>query len=70
MIRLLDDMPAGVLGFEAVDDVEKEDYEHVLVPLVDHAGCGPSTTTCDMRCSPPRTVRESCATRRAGGTPG
>ena len=40
------------------------------VPLVDHAGCGPSTTTCDMRCSPPRTVRESCATRRAGGTPG
>jgi len=30
-------MPAGVLGFEAVDDVEKDDYENVIVPLVDKA---------------------------------
>jgi hypothetical protein len=30
-------MPAGVLGFEAVDDVEKEDYENVLLPAVDAA---------------------------------
>ena len=30
-------MPAGVLGFEAVDDVEQEDYEDVLVPLIDAA---------------------------------
>ncbi|HEX6248025.1 MAG TPA: STAS/SEC14 domain-containing protein [Nocardioidaceae bacterium] len=37
MIRLLSDMPAGVLGFEAVDDVEKEDYENVLVPVIDRA---------------------------------
>jgi hypothetical protein len=37
MIRALSDMPAGVLGFEAVDDVEKEDYEDVLVPLIDAA---------------------------------
>lgn len=37
MIRLLSDMPAGVLGLEAVDDVEKEDYENVIVPLVEKA---------------------------------
>jgi len=37
MIRLLGDMPAGVLGIEAVDDVEKEDYENVLVPAVEAA---------------------------------
>ena len=37
MIRLLSDMPAGVLGFEAVDDVEKEDYENVIVPVVNKA---------------------------------
>jgi hypothetical protein len=37
MIRLLDDMPAGVLGLEAIDDVEKEDYQNVLVPAVNAA---------------------------------
>ena len=37
MIRLLRDMPAGVLGLEAVDDVEKEDYENVIVPAVNAA---------------------------------
>ena len=37
MIRLLDDMPVGVLGLEAVHDVEKEDYETVLLPAVDAA---------------------------------
>jgi hypothetical protein len=37
MIRLLDDMPAGVLGLEAVDDVEKEDYQKVIVPAIDKA---------------------------------
>jgi hypothetical protein len=37
MIRLLSDMPAGVLGLEAVDDVEKEDYENVIVPAIDKA---------------------------------
>lgn len=37
MIRVLSDMPAGVLGLEAVDDVEKEDYENVIVPAVDEA---------------------------------
>jgi hypothetical protein len=37
MIRLLSDMPVGVLGFEAIDDVEKEDYENVLVPAIERA---------------------------------
>ena len=30
-------MPTGVLGIEAVDDVEKEDYENVIVPAVEAA---------------------------------
>ena len=37
MIRLLRNMPPGVLGLEAVDDVEKEDYENVIVPAVEKA---------------------------------
>jgi hypothetical protein len=37
MIRLLGDMPAGVIGLEAADDVEKEDYENVIVPAVNDA---------------------------------
>jgi hypothetical protein len=37
MIRLLDDMPPGVLGLEAVGDVEKDDYESVVVPAVNRA---------------------------------
>jgi hypothetical protein len=30
-------MPAGVLGLEAIDDVEEEDYRDVLVPAVEAA---------------------------------
>ena len=30
-------MPAGVLGLEAIDDVEKEDYENVILPALDAA---------------------------------
>lgn len=37
MIRLLKGMPAGVVGLEAIDDVEKEDYENVLVPAIEKA---------------------------------
>ena len=37
MIRLLDGMPVGVLGLEAIDDVEEEDYQDVLVPAVNAA---------------------------------
>jgi hypothetical protein len=37
VIRLLDDMPPGVLGLEAIDDVERSDYTDVLVPAVEAA---------------------------------
>ncbi len=37
MIKLLDEMPAGVLGLQAIDDVEEEDYREVVVPAVDAA---------------------------------
>ena len=37
MIKQLSDMPAGVLGFEAIDDVEKEDYTNVLVTAIEQA---------------------------------
>jgi SpoIIAA-like len=37
MIRLLSDMPPGVLGLEAVDDVEKEDYKNVIEPAFEAA---------------------------------
>jgi len=37
MIRLLSDMPPGVLGLEAVDDIDKQDYENVFVPAVEAA---------------------------------
>ena len=35
MIRMLSDMPPGVLGLEAVDDIEREDYENVIVPAIE-----------------------------------
>ena len=34
MIRLLDGLPDGVIGFEAVGEVEAADYESVLDPAV------------------------------------
>ncbi|MFL5841667.1 MAG: STAS/SEC14 domain-containing protein [Thermoleophilaceae bacterium] len=37
MIRLLGHMPPGVLGLEAIDDVEEEDYEKVILPAVNEA---------------------------------
>lgn len=37
MIRTLDDMPPGVLGLEAIDDVEKDDYEDVVLPAIENA---------------------------------
>jgi hypothetical protein len=35
MIRRRHDMPEGVLGFEAVGEVEDDDYEDVLVPAIE-----------------------------------
>jgi SpoIIAA-like len=37
MIERLDDMPAGTLGFRAVGEIEREDYEKVLVPALHKA---------------------------------
>jgi hypothetical protein len=37
MIRILGGMPEGVIGLEAVDDVEQQDYEDVVVPAVQQA---------------------------------
>lgn len=37
MIRMLSDMPPGVLGLEAIDDIERDDYENVIVPAVEAA---------------------------------
>lgn len=37
MIKMLSDMPAGVLGFEAIDEIEQEDYEDVLLPAIERA---------------------------------
>lgn len=34
MIRVMDHMPIGAIGFEATGKVTKEDYEEVLVPAV------------------------------------
>ncbi|KAB7739558.1 STAS/SEC14 domain-containing protein [Nostocoides sp. F2B08] len=33
----MDGMPEGVLGLQAIDDVEKEDYLNVVVPAVEVA---------------------------------
>jgi hypothetical protein len=32
MIERLDDMPPGTLGFRAAGEIEREDYDEVLVP--------------------------------------
>lgn len=37
MIKLLRGMPAGVLGLEAVDDVEDEDERNVVIPAIEAA---------------------------------
>ena len=34
MLRRMDDMPAGTIGFEAVGDVEDDDWEAAVEPLL------------------------------------
>ena len=34
MIELLDDMPAGVIGFEASGKLEADDYRNVILPAL------------------------------------
>ena len=41
MIRVLDGMPEGVLGFEASGKLTAEDYTQVLAPALDAASAGP-----------------------------
>ncbi len=41
MIRVLDGMPEGVLGFEASGKLTAEDYTKVLGPALEAAGAGP-----------------------------
>src|SRR4051794_41681177 len=35
MVRIRSDMPPGVLGLEAVGDVERGDYERVILPSIE-----------------------------------
>jgi hypothetical protein len=43
MIRALDGMPDGVLGFQASGKLTVDDYTHVLAPALAAAGAGPGT---------------------------
>ena len=66
MIRLLKGMPTGVLGLEAIDDVEKEDYENVIIPAINAAIAGAPGRYASSTSSAPSstTMRE----RRSGRT--
>jgi hypothetical protein len=34
MLRQIDDMPAGTIGFEAIGEVEDDDWEHAVEPVL------------------------------------
>jgi len=36
MLRRLHDMPVGTIGFEAVGEVEDDDWEHAVEPVLRH----------------------------------
>ena len=36
MLRRMQDMPVGTLGFEAVGEVEDDDWEHAVEPVLRH----------------------------------
>ena len=40
MIKELDGMPAGVIGFEATGTVRAEDYRDVVLPALERAAAG------------------------------
>ncbi|MFN8038832.1 MAG: STAS/SEC14 domain-containing protein [Acidimicrobiales bacterium] len=40
MLEPLKDLPAGVIGFEAVGEVHADDYENVLIPALEAAADG------------------------------
>jgi SpoIIAA-like len=37
MIKALDDLPEGVIGFETSGQLEARDYKDVLIPAIEHA---------------------------------
>jgi hypothetical protein len=37
VLEMLSELPAGVIGFEAVGDVEADDYANVLIPAIEAA---------------------------------
>ena len=37
MIKALDDLPDGVIGFESSGKLEAQDYRDVLIPAIEHA---------------------------------
>jgi hypothetical protein len=45
MIEIVPDVPAGVIGFEAVGEIEARDYTETLIPALEAAG-----DTDDIRC--------------------
>ena len=40
MLRRMTDMPAGTLGFEAIGEVEDDDWERMVEPLLRHEIAG------------------------------
>jgi hypothetical protein len=40
MIKALDNLPAGVIGFETSGKLEAQDYKDVLIPAIEHAAEG------------------------------
>ena len=43
MIEQLQNLPAGVIGFRAIDTLEASDYRNVLDPAIDAAVAGPDS---------------------------
>jgi hypothetical protein len=40
MLRRIDDMPTGTIGFEAIGEVEDDDWEHAVEPVMRHEIAG------------------------------
>ena len=40
MIKELNDLPAGVVGFEVADTIKAEDYRDVILPALERAAAG------------------------------
>jgi hypothetical protein len=54
MLKQMSDMPAGTIGFEARGDVDDDDFEHVVAPVLrrrSQAGERCAFCTCSARSS-------------------